>query len=225
MQATAPIFLKVYYGSNGANNPRMRLEYGTGSDGAGVLTGTGSGVILNGNQCQSAAGSATARTSYMVCTEGFLGYYWKSGGVNYAMVMLGRTCDNDGTPNGYGAFLWSYGATGSGNQGNMRIVRFSGTPAVIYSIVNSATAPAMAYAPLGITTALPSGDSQGFLCWAPYPDMQPHHSLLGATLASVGAGSTFTSQSVGSTTRTFLQTGWVAFFSNTGTLGICLLWE
>jgi hypothetical protein len=225
MQATAPIFLKFYYGSNGAGNPRIRIEFGTGSNGSGTLTGTGSGVILNGNQAQSGTGSATATTSYMVHTEGFFAYRWKAGNAGQATCFITRTCDNDGTPNGYGATLWSYGATGSGQQNNIRVVRFSGTPAVIYSIVNSSSTMQMAFVPLNVTTALPSGDNQGFLAWAPYPDMQPHHSLLGVTVAAAAAGTTFTSQTVGSTVRTFLQTGWLTGFSSSGTLGICFLWE
>lgn len=46
LQATVPIFFKLYYGTDSnAGRPRLRIELGTGSNGSGVITGTGAGTI------------------------------------------------------------------------------------------------------------------------------------------------------------------------------------
>lgn len=47
LQATAPVFIKVEYGSNtSTNNPGVRVQFGSGSNGAGTLTGAVSAQYL-----------------------------------------------------------------------------------------------------------------------------------------------------------------------------------
>lgn len=41
LQATAPVFIKIEYGEGaGADNPAIRMQFGSGSNGSGALTGT-----------------------------------------------------------------------------------------------------------------------------------------------------------------------------------------
>jgi hypothetical protein len=65
LQATAPLFFRIDYGSGAAtNNPAYWLTVGTGSDGAGNIANTG-GSVYGPNQIKAASSSATQ----------YLGYY------------------------------------------------------------------------------------------------------------------------------------------------------
>jgi hypothetical protein len=59
LQSTAPVYFKVFYGSeaSSANNPRMQFIFGTGSDGAGNLSGTLSTTMSVGASASAGAGS------------------------------------------------------------------------------------------------------------------------------------------------------------------------
>lgn len=67
LQATAPVFLKVEFGSSGSvGNPAVRVTVGKGSDGAGTITG----IIHAALVIPTAAASATPVTWYVSSGDG-----------------------------------------------------------------------------------------------------------------------------------------------------------
>lgn len=59
LQATAPVFIKIEYGSSvsSASNPQVRVQFGSGSNGSGTLTGNLSALYLSG--CTAVAGACS----------------------------------------------------------------------------------------------------------------------------------------------------------------------
>lgn len=237
MQATAPIFIRIAYGQGySANDPRFSFQIGTGSNGAGVLTGIGSGVSYGWHVAfvgNPNPGSASAASSYMCHTNGFFGMRWKIGhGVEGACIIC-RTCDPDGTPNAIGAALWSYGTLAAYGTNNCAFFRYAGpTPAVVYSINNNNSVAALiAFSPGHSTalanTTLPSGDKQVVLCWGRFPDMQPLFGVCCVVPAEYAAHTTFQTAMVGAVPHTFINMGTAGGGVQHGLSSgqIAMLWE
>jgi len=242
MQATAPIFIKFYYGQGSQNgalgaNPRIRVELGTGSNGTGTLTGTGSGTVRAGNHAVTttgSSGSATATPSYMCHTSGFFGYVWHAGNKGEGYFALSRTCDTSGVPDATGAVMWSYGAStpNLGNLANAAFLRYASPASVVMSVgPNSGAAVYLSYAPgtaaFTTSTTLPSGDKQAFLCWGLFPDMRPVNGICNVQSTEFAAQSTFSVAMVGSTAHTYLQMGIVGagFQIGLSSGNLAMLWE
>lgn len=118
LQATVPIFFRVVYGTGGVANNRTRVllhSVGTGSDGAGNLTGA---IAYNTNITYGATTDNTARNCYfssdgsglaaVLCLDSS---YVGSRGV----MVIDRLRDADGTPNGAGFIVAAIGGMNSAN--------------------------------------------------------------------------------------------------------------
>ncbi len=117
LQSTAPVFIKFAYGSAGGQVPGIIISIGTGSNGAGTLTG----LTTSGSTFQS-INSAYVSPLYgfgdgssfgiMTSTVASLGaaFAWSWG------FFIERSRDADGTPNGDG--LWWGGPLNSGGAGS-----------------------------------------------------------------------------------------------------------
>lgn len=81
LQATAPIFIKLEFGNgNAANAPGIWITVGTGSNGAGTITGT----VMTRCNCNGGGSQTGVTTNYPSnfvynSTYGFLGLNWKQG--------------------------------------------------------------------------------------------------------------------------------------------------
>lgn len=131
LQSTKPVFIKIEYGanSNTVTNPVFWLTVGTGSDGAGNITGTllARAMYSAGNNSQIGAGGAIAKISVDAnrCNWGIL-YTSSASTSGFSMFGLERTKDNAGADNGDGLFLvYVGGSTGAGTQ--FRTIAFSGS--------------------------------------------------------------------------------------------------
>lgn len=98
--STAPIFFRLYYGTgSGTTTPRIRIQVGTGSDGAGNLTG-GNGTILSITVANNAQTAETSRTSYLCYAHGALWLSWKEDasatGLAFASFAIFRNCTSTG---------------------------------------------------------------------------------------------------------------------------------
>jgi len=110
----SPIFLKFEFGTDSsvATDARVDLTIGTGSDGAGTLTGSTSSTFeINNVATVSSPGSGT---SFFTHSEGFLGIVFGLGGQQAAQAdmawfacFVARSCDATGTPDGNAYFLSS----------------------------------------------------------------------------------------------------------------------
>lgn len=113
LQGTAPVFMRVDYGSGAAaNNPGMWFTIGSGSDGAGTITGAA--FTPGANPTVSPGGTATsACNSYGSADSGrFALLMFVRAGVNDIMICsLERTVDTTGAGTGSGLlFIWGDGS-------------------------------------------------------------------------------------------------------------------
>lgn len=123
-QSTAPIYLKVGYGAV-SGSPRLEITVGTGTDGAGNLTGVLYGPVVSG----SSGGQASRASASYVSSDGSslaillwpgdLGYTFKLG------FFLERSRDSSGVPTAEGlAVGYSFSSSGF----TLRVLSYS-TPA------------------------------------------------------------------------------------------------
>jgi hypothetical protein len=233
MQATAPIFLKVWYGTGTPNTNCMRIyfETGTATNGAGTLSGTGSGVGFPLTRAETGTGSATATTSYLCHTAGFFGSLWKVGNAGQGFAGVARTVDSTGVPDATGLLMWGWGqvTNTTGWLANLRIIRFASPASVIYSnVYASASRLPICIAPgVPSPSTLPSGDKQAYICWGSFPDLRPVNGLAAVLTTEFPGGTTYSAAMVGPTVHTYLSTGvlgtGVEAISNSYTMA--MLWE
>lgn len=121
LQSTAPIYLKVEYGTAaGATLPGMWTTAGTGSDGAGALTSVaGSGTSVTTRQPVHVANSIDTWPNSLQALEVngdgsslVLAFWPNTGGLGGMFFALERFRNWDGTTNGDG-FVVMYGASGT----------------------------------------------------------------------------------------------------------------
>lgn len=105
LQATSPIFIKIEPGrGNNGHSTRARAQIGTGSDGAGGITGSVGWVYFISETTSTP--SASPAPTYLNHDEGFFGLIYKAGGVSSGAGFLAvcRTTDDAGAPTGSGVF-------------------------------------------------------------------------------------------------------------------------
>lgn len=204
LQATAPIFLRVEYGTgSSATAPRIRVTVGTGTNGAGTLTGTALTTVreIHGSSAQA---SDTLRNSYACHAEGFFGLSWKQGASNTeALLLISRSCDSDGDPDAVAAIVvWGAGSQSAltATQG----LRFAATAAA-YTAATSAVNSMLGFNPQAQASSLVGSDIQIFLGWMITPQVKPIFSTCGVLDAESAAGNTFSIVLVGTTSRTYLS--------------------
>ena len=99
-QSTLPIFIRFGFGTGSvATSPKITFRIGTATNGAGVINANDEGTDRNLN---SYAGSSadTARMSYFVLRNGFLGIVWKISAsttdLGLGFLVVARTVDSNG---------------------------------------------------------------------------------------------------------------------------------
>lgn len=227
MQATAPIFLRLDYGSGSAQNiPRIRLTVGTSTNGAGTLGGAATAV----RTVTAISGSTTGLAnypSYVCVASGFCGLAWKTTGStsSYAWggFMICRSCDTDGVPDARGCFIDYHSNSGNANSDmTSQSVRFTAT-AIVYP-QQSIMQPI--YVPGNVSSSMVGADFQIYLAWMINPQVLPVFGLCGAFPAELSKGVTATTTLVGGAPRTYIQLEKeLGQSSETGELGLCMLWE
>lgn len=109
LQATAPIFIKMWYGCAALNSPRLQIVFGSITDGAGNLSGEGSDVGFY----TPLAGSATATGTHINYLSGdgsgfVLSHAITSSDLTQAVVLVvDRLRNSSGQPTSDG-FIVSY---------------------------------------------------------------------------------------------------------------------
>ena len=126
LQSTAPVYIKLEYGiSTGTSSPQLWVTVGTGSDGAGNITGTaitgvGGAITSKQNVFSTAQGSPTATGSTYVYGDGssLAILMWPSIGTSFggAFVVIERWRNWDGTASGDGVSMWGCAAVNSSSQ-------------------------------------------------------------------------------------------------------------
>ena len=225
-QSTCPIFIKFYYGTHStAASPRIRVQFGTGSDGSGALTGqrfSGSIFILNSSSTQTAT---TTRASYWSASDGFFGFVWKAASSSECAMLISRYSDDDGDPTDIGFLIQ---ATGNAGQ----VLRALGMKTATYDWQVTGISTPCALNPCTFLAGNVSGDVPVFPVFGMNRFESVHvMGIVGILLGSaVALGTTFSTDTVGKS-RTYLMTniatGYIAAVNTTNNQAVlcAMLWE
>lgn len=227
LQATAPIYLKIEYGTfSSATVPNIWLTVGTGTNGAGTLTGT---VSDRNTVCFSGAVSAGNFPSYLCAAPNFVGLLWKSGSSGASggqgFFAVSRTFDTSGAATADGFFV-IWGAVNASTVCLAQSVRTAATAvkytaSSLYSVV-----------PMQVIGSLVGADYQVYPVLGITPRAFVLPTLATVISTEVPAGTTFSVAMVGATARTLLSVGSGFRGINVGggpgtiaTYGLAMLWE
>jgi hypothetical protein len=205
LHGSAPVVIKIEYGtlSSNAARPAMWVTVGTGSNGAGTITG----VILARQQftytSASTPSTSTPAPTYCCRSGGQFALAWKSGLVNTSgqpgmgFFGISRTIDNAGADTASGVTV--YAQVG----GNIEVW------STIFgeSVFNSGASRQYCMVPYALTGTLTSGNSQAFRHYAAFPLVRPVALGFTVLIGEVPMGSTISLAPAGSTERTYISTG------------------
>jgi hypothetical protein len=207
LHSTSPIYFRLDFGTGGTTTrPRLKLTVGSGSNGAGVITGTALGAA---NITSSAAGPiAGTHVSYLCVASGFIGFVGWAGGGAAGVAMMGfiisRTCDTDGTEDSLGAAVLDMNSTSSvAGSGGFQSFRWTATAA---AYVRTSTSPPI-YIVGAETATIISGNSQVYLGWSLTPYQQPLRNIGGVLTAEIGETSVFSVALIGTSAHTYINIG------------------
>lgn len=220
LQATAPIFIKLEFGSATANTiAQMWLTVGTGSNGSGTLTGVNTTrvAVTAGTAVSSTITSFTSRFVYN-STFGVCWMAWKqnsnttagANGFNGGFY-IARSHDATGAATGTDCMVLSNSATATATTtpGFAQCLNFAGAIATPATPNNGWLAAGAANGvPYTQTTTTQAGNSYSVPCYWLSGNAPNISAYICAVLNSeTTVGSTFTDTLVGSTPLTFLNCG------------------
>lgn len=223
LQATAPIFMKVYYGTGGTTtNPRIRMQVGTASNGSGTVSGTGSANTDIITPFSSITSTVTNYNSYACLSNGTFWISWKVG-ANGAATTAGlgfyaieRSTDDTGAPTGDAVSqTWNSGTANS----SARTISF-----LTSTVYGPALAPAFGTVMYLVTSSLVSGVVQIYKTYMVTPRVRPQINMALAIDAELAIGNTVTAQVVGTTSHTYIAAGRATGFSSP-TTSFTMIWE
>lgn len=195
LHATKPIYFKIEYGTTSTSGrPNIWITAGSGTNGAGTITGTTYFARLSITTNGAAPGGSTYFTGVCVL-PGYFAFTWKRG---YTTSSYGtffaacRSCDDAGDITATGFVFY---ATSNGSSPCMR-----------WTYVTASNADSYGYAlfPGGQTVTLVSGSPQVMRHWMMQPQIRCVPFLVSFVNSEIGDLSTFTATPVGDTSRTFL---------------------
>lgn len=224
LQATAPIYIKIEMGTGSATTrPTLAITVGTGTNGAGTLTG----VVSTRQVIDAGVPAATSWPSYFCHISGFFGFEFKHGAITNAAqfaVAICRTCDSSGVATGDGCTIYLRTASGATGVANVQALRFIATTATY----TQHTSGQYTVIPHGVTDSSVGSDKQVYLHLTITPRVAPVFGMVSYLNSEYAAGTTFSVAMVGTTARTYLATnngfGYGAAVGTT-TYGIAMLYE
>lgn len=226
------VFLKFEYGSASStvDRPGLWCTVGTGSDGAGTLTGTVSArkqSTLN----IGLSSPGTARLSYMShsVTSGFFGYvlYVDANGADqaHATLFVARSVDSNGALSTQGATVYwrDYNNIGTPNWPDAQALNFLTNTTQPVAVRNGT----YAFVPHNITNTVVGSDQQAFVHWTAFPRASPIMQLATVSAVEFPSGSTFSASLVGPTPKNYisLDIGMRGTAAAAENFRIAMLWE
>lgn len=193
LQSTKPVYLKIEYGSGASTGyASMWITVGTGSNGAGTLTGQ----VGTQRQIGPAGPSTASVASYFSGTSSRLtAYLWDN--TYHTLIMVERSHDAAGADTGVGIMVCLGAAT---NAKFSQFVPFSGAIPPMYSAHNCCTPPS------GSATYGTDVYMFPVRCWGP-GEMSPFKGLANYFNADIAVGSQITVTDWTGTSRNFYTTG------------------
>lgn len=209
------------------NSPQFWLTVGTGSDGAGGITGTISTRTNLANVAQAISSATTPRASYCCCTADFFGLAFKVAGAATTPSVFGfsieKFVDVTGAATTDGFVVRMMGLSTTALQ-IVQAVR-TASPATVF-----AATTAFCLVPANVTASADElGNNQVFLHSHPSPRGIFGNFTCTVIVAEVALGNTFSVALVGATAKTFMGLGNALGTGNTGsalaTWGTAFLWQ
>lgn len=240
LQATSPIFIKMEFGTNASatTNPKIWITVGTGSSGAGTITGT---VMTRVCGFSDTSGNITTNYPSYYCynaTQGFLGMAFKLGltGANECLggFVLYRSVDNTGAPTADGVMLITNSITANvaNSGGNAQCINFNTSALQTLTITNL-----WGILPFDTTYSLEGSAGMIFPVWqykgsASSPGWGITNACAMAIDAEISVSSTVTVTVIGALSLTYLNvsnpfgtTGLTLRNYAAGTVGFLMLWQ
>lgn len=209
LQATSPVFVKIEYGtSNNAANPAIRVSIGSGTNGAGTLTG----LVTSTRVCHEGSGliagaSSMNFPSYVTHTAGFFGLVFKIGaGSTAAMTLFAftvqRSVDNTGAPTAAGVQLITSSTASETTPADVSFINYAAS-----SVINTINGNDLSFVPARMASSLVGFAPQIFLHWMALPQMTPCVATAAYFKAEASAGYEFDFEMVGTTPRHYITIG------------------
>lgn len=227
LQSTRPIFLRFDFGTAGTTStPRLMFTIGTGTNGAGTITGT----IQATTQVTRTTPPNASGTTYVThsVASGYFMLAWNMGGLGvattgYAALMIERVKDDAGTVVDEGLYgIWT--ASGSTLVGGA----YSWASTAWVGGVPSGTQIGCMI-PAAITSTTVGSDVQVFRHFGTMPRLRCAMGCLTYVNSEFSIGSTFSLALVGVTAHTYLplgvQGGTTAGVNATTAHVLAVLWE
>lgn len=235
LQSTAPVFMRLTFGRAGAAGILgFGIEVGTGSDGAGNITGTKQSIPPQSTT--SGAPGAGTYNSYAIHKEGFAAMVFKLLGTTAAYgvsagtpnFVVQRTVDNTGAPTADGVHVISSGTNTNGTNSLARAFRLRFLPTTDAGAVHDGNA--MGFVPGPTTDSRVGLAPQIFTHWIMLPKQRPLLFTAGSIRSEVSVGNQFSMTLVGTTPRNYLCVGPAVSGVLSGTLiagasDLHILWE
>lgn len=228
LQSTYPIFIRIDYGS-GANasgqNPDTWLTVGTGSDGAGNITGVFFPVGISHNSTTASTNTTmTVRAAYSTSAgTAFIDAGLNEvANVNTGCWVISRTVDNtSGAPTGIGCSIVRISGTGVANPTQFPVCFQP------YNVFTSRNCAVAYLTPNGGTTVSGGGVIELSRFWNTVPNPYGSVGLIGYWLTDIATGTVFQATPFGSTLHTYVALGQGIFEQavNSASQVAAVIWE
>lgn len=220
-QGTAPVYFRIAYGTaNSATIPRIRITTGTGTDGAGTITGTALQTVQIASPGTTPASGSWQ--SYLCVTDGAFWFAWKRGAATanqfQGAFFFSRSVDAAGVPTALGCYILFMGMP-------YQYLRFAATAATYPA--RSAAGQLPCIVPGQPSSSLVGSDNQAYLHWMAIPEVLPVLFLCTVIATEATAGSTFAATLVGSTSHMYVSLvgSGAADSSAGGGYALAAIWE
>lgn len=172
LQSTSPIFFKLEFGVGSVQPTQCNawISVGTGSNGSGTLTGT---VSTRFSICGGINPGVTPIYNSRYCytaTMGFLGFTFKINSIgsngNLMTLLLGRTCDDTGTPtaNAYMVIATNSTTSQAVNAGNAQCYSFVSSS--FATLASTSLFAALAFSLISVSSVAVNGKVTPFPCFS-----------------------------------------------------------
>jgi hypothetical protein len=203
-QGSLPLFVKMEPGTaSTAGRPSLWVTVGTGTDGAGNLTG----IVSSRNIAFANAALTSTVTnypSYICCTEGAFWFAFKIGSsANTARTfVLARSSGANGLPNAEGATC--YWLTNTANANSNTVEALSAITNQVYSGTMLQCAPTG----LAVPSSVVGGKAQTYKTYTAFPRMRPNPFIVTCLSQSeIPQFDQFPAKPVGGLERNYLALG------------------
>lgn len=227
-QATTPIFIKIGYGADAAQNPHMSLNVGNATNGAGTITGALKSNVLGLTASVSVLGGAYPSYLCYDATAGFLGVALKigltgSGGLAFGFC-VSRTNDTAGVVTTDGWTVQACNSPGSTCSAYSQCLSANFQT----NSGNFSTSANLATWPYALPSSFAGGSLQSMPIFALAPEIQVDAKKCIVLLSEVPVGTTFPLNIVGLTVKTFVSVGGAlgnAFSGGGSSYATAMLWQ